>query len=102
MKKLWINFTVDLAMFICMAFLALSGLVQKYALPPARGSRRGIGPEEMWGWTRHDWGEVHFWVAITAVALLIIHVVLHWTWIKCRFKALAGKKEQPEVCDAED
>ena len=95
MKRIWINFWVDLGMFLCMLFLAVSGLVQKYVLPPARGSRRGLGPEELMGWTRHDWGDLHFYLSVAIVVLLIVHVVLHWTWIVCRIKALFKINDKP-------
>jgi hypothetical protein len=37
--------------------------------------------ETLWGWTRHEWGEFHFWVAWTMMAVLAMHLVLHWKWI---------------------
>jgi len=97
MKKIWINFSIDLSMFLCMSFLAVSGIIQKYVLPPARGTRRGLGPEEWGGWTRHDWGEVHFWVAAALVILLTVHIILHWSWIVCRFENLFRKRT--EACN---
>jgi hypothetical protein len=30
---------------------------------------------------RHQWGEIHFWVAFVLMAVLALHVVLHWKWI---------------------
>ena len=101
MKKIWLNFWIDLVMFFCMAFLATSGIIQKYALPPARGSRRGMGPEELLGWTRHDWGNMHFWVSIALVVLIVVHIILHWNWIVCRFKALVGMGGGDEASEAE-
>jgi len=91
MKKIRLNFFVDFSMFLCMVCLAISGIIQKYVLPPARGTRRGLGPEEWMGWTRHDWDDVHFWIAVVAVTLLFVHIILHWRWIVCRFKDLFRK-----------
>jgi len=102
MKKTWLNFTVDLSMFLCLSFLALSGTIQRWALPPARGMRRGLGPETLMGWTRHDWGDLHFWVAGFLVTLLAIHIILHWSWIVCRFRELFGAGRKKEACETED
>ena len=32
--------------------------------------------------TRHEWGSIHFYMAVVFVVLMIVHIVLHWTWIK--------------------
>jgi len=32
-------------------------------------------------WGRHDWGDLHFWLAMAAGVLLLVHVALHWQWI---------------------
>jgi len=45
--------------------------------------------------TRHEWGAVHFYLAILFVALMVVHIILHWTWIKCYFKSLFGLFEKP-------
>ncbi len=88
MKKIWINFWVDAAMFVSMTGLFITGLIMKYSLPPLEGRRQGtgLGPETLLGWDRHDWGDFHFWLAVILVALLVFHIVLHWRWIVCRFK----------------
>ncbi|GAI78805.1 unnamed protein product, partial [marine sediment metagenome] len=30
---------------------------------------------------RHTWLDIHDWVAVAIVAVVIIHLVLHWKWI---------------------
>ncbi len=88
MKKIWTNFWVDAAMFFSMVGLAITGLIMKYTLPPLRGQNQGTGqgPETLLGWDRHEYGDFHFWLAMILVGLLIVHIILHWRWIVCRFK----------------
>jgi len=31
---------------------------------------------------RNVWSDLHAWVAIAALAIMIIHIVIHWRWIK--------------------
>ena len=31
---------------------------------------------------RHDWGDVHFWIAVALAAGVMIHLLLHVQWIK--------------------
>ncbi len=59
--------------------LAGTGLLLVFRLPP--GSRGGRGLDVL-GWDRHAWGDLHFYVACGVVALLVVHLLLHLTWLK--------------------
>lgn len=78
MRRDALNFVVDLLALVAMMGLIATGLVQRYLLPP--GSRGGRGLL-LWGLGRHEWGDVHFWIAVALGALLVLHVALHWTWV---------------------
>ena len=45
------------------------------------GGGGGIGNLTYWGLTKHTWIDIHDWVAVALVALVVLHVVLHWKWI---------------------
>jgi hypothetical protein len=102
MKKVYLNFIIDFSMFLSISGLALTGIIQKWVLPPARGMRRGMGPEILMGWTRHDWGDLHFWAAVAMVTLLSVHIILHWNWIVCRFRELFGAGRKKEAWETGD
>jgi hypothetical protein len=76
MKRTWLNLLVDGATALAVSGLIATGLVIRFALPPGSGSVRAL-----WGLGRHDWGDVHFWMAAATAALLVIHVALHWNWV---------------------
>jgi len=91
------NFVVALLSFLNLLALAFTGFVMKYVLPPGTGGLgralhggggRGIHIKELWSMTRHEWGSIHFYLAIAFVVLMIIHIVLHWKWIKCYVKTV--------------
>jgi len=42
------------------------------------------------GLSRHEWGEIHFWVAVGLALVITIHLALHWKWIVSMLK---GKPE---------
>lgn len=76
-------------------FCALTGtgLLLSFRMPP--GSRGGRGLEFL-GLGRHDWGDVHLWIALAVIALTVAHLVLNWAWVKKvgsdgRFWGLLGK-----------
>jgi hypothetical protein len=86
MKRTNLNFLVDTLGFMAFVFLIATGVLLKYLLPPGSGRQNTI-----WGYDRHQWGDVHFWLAVGMVAVVAIHVYLHWVWIKVVVK---GKSAQ--------
>ena len=98
MKRGTLNFVVDLVSFIDLVCLALTGFIMKYILPPGTGGRgrvlhEGRGVEqikELWSMTRHQWGDIHFYLALLFLILMVAHIILHWGWIKSYFKSLLG------------
>ena len=98
MNKTWINFLVDLSMFVSIMLVSMIGLIMKYILPPGSGGGRhgGEGGEfaETFFWlTRHEWGGLHSQIAVVLLSLLAVHLLLHWTWIKGRFQAPLQKNK---------
>lgn len=78
LKRSSLNFLVDALGFVGFALLTTSGVLLRYALPPGSGHRLTI-----WGLTRHEWGDLHFWMSVFFFAALAIHVWLHWGWVVC-------------------
>jgi hypothetical protein len=92
MTRTTINFVLDLVSFLDLLGLAVTGLVIRYVLPPGTGGAgrslhggagRGLPVQEFWSMTRHEWGNVHFYLAAIFVMLMMIHIALHWKWIQC-------------------
>jgi hypothetical protein len=87
-------FWTEMLNFLLFLSLVFTGVVIKYVLPPGtgrpRGGGRGFGGgrevRTLWGWDRHEWGELHFWLAALLVIALAIHLVQHRRWIACRFQ----------------
>lgn len=75
MRRTTINFVVDLVAFVVMLGMIATGLVVRFALPPGTGGRWVI-----WGMGRHDWGGLHYYLALGLLALLLLHLALHWAW----------------------
>jgi hypothetical protein len=40
------------------------------------------GAARLFGMGQDDWGEIHFVTAIVFAALAVLHLALHWAWIK--------------------
>jgi hypothetical protein len=80
MNKTWLSRILNLALWLVGSVLASTGLVLAFRLPP--GSRGGRGLSLL-GWTRHDWGDLHTWLAYAAVVLIVSHLLIHarWLWV---------------------
>ena len=46
----------------------------------------------LWGLGRHDYGSIHFYLALALIGLMVIHIWLHWPWVCTTAKKLAGMK----------
>lgn len=80
-KKPTLNFAIDSAAFTAFLLLITTGVLMRYLLPPGSGRISTI-----WGWNRHDWGDIHFWIAIIFLSISALHLVLHWEWVVCKIK----------------
>lgn len=81
----WIPKAANLLLWLLFCIMSGTGVLLAFRLPP--GSRGGRGLSAL-GWTRHDWGDLHFWISIAFLALLLIHLALHWRW----FWQIASKR----------
>jgi hypothetical protein len=77
-KRQTLNFLVDALALVGLVFLIATGLFLRYVLPP--GSGRHIG---VWGLNKHEWGDIHFWIAVFIISVMAVHLALHWRWIAC-------------------
>jgi hypothetical protein len=92
MKRQRVNFIIDAVAFAGFLFLVSTGVLLRYQLPPGSGGLHGRGHGygeaqrevlTLWGTTRHQWGDVHYWIACGLMAVLAVHLILHWKWLVC-------------------
>jgi len=84
MDKPKLSFIIDAAMFLCLMAMAGLGFLMKYVLPPGREVQAKYGRNVYlsWlGWDRHDWGDIHLYLAFALLTLLAVHLILHWQQI---------------------
>jgi hypothetical protein len=76
MKRLFDNLVIDLIAAALMVGMAATGYILRFPLPP--GSNKYLS---LWGLTRHQWGDVHFWIGLALLGVILLHVILHWQWV---------------------
>ncbi len=79
------NPVVDMALAAAFLAMVLTGFILEYPLPPGAG-RHAL----LWGLDRHAWGELHFYASLALMALLALHLFLHWRWIEATVRRRFG------------
>ena len=81
MKRNTWNFWIDVVLLLSVLGLVLTGFLIYWLLPPGSGGRGGGGGLTLWGLSRHDYGDIHFYLALAMMVLALLHLLLHWKWV---------------------
>ena len=110
MKKAKTYFALALTIAVLGIMEAVSGFVLWLGFPQGgggggRGWGGGIGTGQLtfWELSKHTWIDIHDWVAIALVALVVIHVILHWKWIVRMAKSFLKRRSKastPSIAEA--
>jgi len=68
----------NIVLYLAFSFLIGSGLVMLYRIPPCS---RGDDTGTVLGLGRHDWGDLHWYVALGMVAMMLVHLVVNRVWL---------------------
>lgn len=82
------NVVVDYISFVCFGALVITGFLLHWRLP------HGSHDATLMGFSRHQWSEVHFWVAIIFILGITLHIILHTPWIKSTLSPKKGEKQR--------
>ncbi|WP_214019679.1 DUF4405 domain-containing protein [Methanoculleus sp.] len=97
MKKITINALVDIGCLITFIPSIVSGLVLYLVLPSGGG--RGGGWELFLGIPRNQWVIMHDNSSLVFAALIIIHLLLHWKFLRhidrCFVRGKTSSAEPP-------
>ena len=77
MKKSKLITLIDISAFISFIFVISTGVLMRYVLPPRSGQSI-----EILGMSRHEWGDIHFYITFIFLVILSIHLILHWKFIR--------------------
>ena len=72
-----VNFWLDCFLLLQFVTLCWSGVVQQFVFPSGQRSSGW----ELWGWSYTQWGDFHFGVLATLACSVLLHLILHWSWV---------------------
>jgi cytochrome b561 len=84
MSKVKELYIAAVALFVLFLFEVLSGCIIWLILPRGRFDYYNMlsgGGRTFWGLQRNIWADLHGWLAITIAAIIVIHVVMNWSWV---------------------
>lgn len=76
-SKTTINFWLDLCLLGILMFLCWTTIVVRYVFPQATQAEGWT----LWGWDYLNWTDLQFGALCVLVAAVLLHVMLHWTWV---------------------
>jgi preprotein translocase subunit SecY len=84
------NWLIDAAVFVGALLSMLSGIY--FLFIPSGGYQGGRNP--MYGvqvfFSRHTWDDVHTWGGVLMIAAVVVHLAMHWKWIKMTGKRIVN------------
>ena len=89
MKKNSLKYLIGAILFIDICSIAVIGLLLAFVIPKGRETQAS---KYFLGLHRHDWGDIHLYLSILLLTLLIFHLWLNWTWIIQSTKRYFGNK----------
>jgi hypothetical protein len=75
-----LNFLIDCLMALVFLSVLATAAVLWTVFPKATAA----GEWRIWGWSYDAWAMLHFVLLSTFAVIVLIHLVLHWTWV-CGF-----------------
>jgi len=69
----------NLLLYLSFCGLIGTGALLTWKLVPGSQGGHGLTALEM---SRHEWGDIHFWLAVLCVSATSAHLALNWPWLK--------------------
>ncbi|QDU62990.1 hypothetical protein Pan216_38640 [Planctomycetes bacterium Pan216] len=77
MSKTTINFVLDILLAIVFLVVLWTAAVLEFLFP---SGSRAIG-WTLWGFDKPAWAALHFRILFAFGVMVLIHVMLHWSWV---------------------
>ena len=87
MKKSNLIAIIDLVAFAAFLLLTTTGVLLRYLLPERSGHWKTI-----LGLNKHEWGTLHFWIAVVLLFILALHLLQHKKFIHNVFRGRNKEK----------
>jgi hypothetical protein len=77
MSRTVVNFFLDFTLLVVFLALGATAAILQFAFPPGTEADGWL----IWGFTFNAWSRVQFGLISLLALGILVHVMLHWTWI---------------------
>ena len=91
--KVYARAVVAIMLIIAWSLVSLTGLL----LWLAPSGQRSGQIELLFGLTKSEWGNVHFWIAAATVLVTLVHIIIDWRALRGVIRYLTSVHRSPEV-----
>ncbi|GAI02377.1 unnamed protein product [marine sediment metagenome] len=93
--KVYARAVVAIMLITVWSLVALTGLLLWLA-PSGPRSGQQLLLLEM---TKHEWGDVHFWIAVAVVVVTVVHLIIDWRALRGLVRYLTSVHRSPRVLE---
>jgi hypothetical protein len=96
-KKTLKNYFTDVLLFISAISASLSGVYFLYFV--SNGYQGGRNPlhDVVFLFTRQTWDLIHTWTGVAMIAIVAVHLPLHWKWVESMTKRMVTSLVNPNI-----
>jgi hypothetical protein len=95
MSRSWLNFCLDCLLLCVFSALMTTATVVRFIFPPALESR----DTRLWGATYDDWANAQFGLVAALALGVLLHVMLHWSWVCGLLATRLSRNKKAKVDD---
>lgn len=82
---------IDIFSFLALALIVSTGALLEYNLP----ARSGLST--VWSLTRHEWGDIHFYISVFFLVMMSLHFLTHLKYLKQLFLGRASTESKYRI-----
>ncbi len=90
--KMYVRSVIAVALFSIWGLVAFTGLLLWLAPTGPRAGRQLL----LLGFTKSDWGDIHFWTSVAAVSMTLVHIAIDWRGLRACVRYLASVQRGQE------
>ena len=91
--KIYARAVVALLLITAWGLVTLSGLVLWLAPTGPRSGRQSL----LLGLTKSEWSDVHFWIAVAAFVVTVVHIIIDWKALRGVVRYLTSTHRKDEL-----
>lgn len=89
------RYVVDAILYVCLGGMTLIGIMLWFVLPA--GPVAAESAKYFLGLHRHQWGNIHAYLSMVFVLVMIVHLVLNWKWTVSKTRQIFKRSGTPAL-----